>query len=570
MSGNLLTGRVVGNDPNNTVDLIGNVLVNGEPIQGLIIQGNTGATGVAGPIGPTGSDGVAGPTGSQGLQGIQGVAGSNAVSPSGLIWRGTWNATYSYAINDAVGYGSASWFCFTDVTARPIPLTPNDSPDIDTTHWALLAMQGSQGIPGAQGPQGIPGIPGPQGPTGGGEGGSQSQDNIIRYIDADGFDLAEHPFPASAAQIANYINELDDSEKIIDEITIIRIGLKLSVVGEYEDNSYLPIIDWESQYYCIYEIKDIGKGIIPILTSDNIVLIHYQEIRKDHIGLVIANDIEVRLFNNKTLGKYKDGDIIPSAGKGVEEVLNDIAYEYNTPVFEYFQTNYQLVEVGTTFSSMSFYWSLLNNDGLVDTIDIYDNNYDQLLITAPILDYYVDIPYNRVFTYEGDTQSFKGIANNTNPTSSVPSEDNIIRSNYYLAYGGIYATPSDPNDGSANRDYIFNDVKNKMLIETPVDNSSEFQFKIEMDMFYFSMFTIMIPKYSNYSYHIKVWDDINGVDLTSYYINDSIIVKDAGGNDIVYDQYVYSIGIAYNEADGQLYNDTDFTHTITIYGQSGS
>ena len=176
MSGNLLTGRVVGNDPNNTVDLIGNVLVNGKPIlgTGIIIQGGTGATGATG---NDGRIGATGPTGATGPQGIQGVAGYNSVSPSGLIWRGTWNATYSYSINDSVGYGSASWFCYNDVTARPIPLTPNDSPDLDTSHWALLAMQGSQG---PQGPQGIPGLPGPTGPAGS-FGGSSAE-----YLMADG------------------------------------------------------------------------------------------------------------------------------------------------------------------------------------------------------------------------------------------------------------------------------------------------------------------------------------------------------------------------------------------------
>ena len=160
MSGNLLTGRVVGNDPNNTVDLIGNVLVNGLPIgTGTIILGPTGPTGSPGVdgIGTTGATGATGP------QGIQGPPGNNAISPSGLVWRGAWNETYNYSINDSVGYNGASWFAIDNIPARPTPLTPNIPPDVDTSHWALLAMQGSQG---PQGPQGIPGLPGPTGPAG--------------------------------------------------------------------------------------------------------------------------------------------------------------------------------------------------------------------------------------------------------------------------------------------------------------------------------------------------------------------------------------------------------------------
>jgi hypothetical protein len=96
-------------------------------------------TGVQGPIGPqgvTGNDGDAGPIG-----------------PAGLTWQGTWVSGTSYIADDAVGFGGASYFCIL-VTSGII------SPDLDTTHWALLASQGAQGVPGFQGPMG------PQGPAG--------------------------------------------------------------------------------------------------------------------------------------------------------------------------------------------------------------------------------------------------------------------------------------------------------------------------------------------------------------------------------------------------------------------
>ena len=92
-----------------------------------------------------------------GAGGPQGVPGP--VGPAGLTWSGFWSATSSYSINYAVGYGSASWWCISGVTGA----TGNDSPDIDTTHWALLAAQGS---PGGQGGQGEHGLDGPRGLTG--------------------------------------------------------------------------------------------------------------------------------------------------------------------------------------------------------------------------------------------------------------------------------------------------------------------------------------------------------------------------------------------------------------------
>jgi hypothetical protein len=92
----------------------------------------------------------AGPTGAQGPAGPQGVAGP--VGPAGLNWQGSWSASGTYVVDDAVGYGGASWFCID-------PVGPSvTTPDLDPTNWALLASQGS---PGVAGPQGIQGVPGP-------------------------------------------------------------------------------------------------------------------------------------------------------------------------------------------------------------------------------------------------------------------------------------------------------------------------------------------------------------------------------------------------------------------------
>jgi hypothetical protein len=90
--------------------------------------------------------------------GPQGVAGP--VGPGGLTWSGYWLATQSYNVNYAVGYASASWWCIADVVGTSSNLGPN----IDTTHWALLAAQGS---PGPIGPGGTAGLQGARGATGG-------------------------------------------------------------------------------------------------------------------------------------------------------------------------------------------------------------------------------------------------------------------------------------------------------------------------------------------------------------------------------------------------------------------
>jgi hypothetical protein len=92
-----------------------------------------------------------------GAGGPQGPPGP--VGPAGLTWSGAWLATQSYPLNYAVGYGSASWWCISPITGSP----SNPGPDVDTTHWALLAAQGS---PGSQGGTGSQGLQGSQGPIG--------------------------------------------------------------------------------------------------------------------------------------------------------------------------------------------------------------------------------------------------------------------------------------------------------------------------------------------------------------------------------------------------------------------
>lgn len=94
-----------------------------------------------GPIGPQGNNG---PTGPQG-----------PVGPAGLDWQGVWDLDSSYAVNDAVGFNGASYFCILNIDT-----VTNPYPDEDTTHWALLASQGAVGPTGPAGPIG------PAGPQG--------------------------------------------------------------------------------------------------------------------------------------------------------------------------------------------------------------------------------------------------------------------------------------------------------------------------------------------------------------------------------------------------------------------
>ena len=135
------------------INAIGGLLINsnaGTSGQVLVSQGS-GTPPIWSSSVVTGPQGIAGPTGPQGPPG--------PVGPAGLNWQGAWASGTSYVIDDAVGYGGASWFC---ILATSGTTTPN----LDTTHWALLASQGATGATGATGPQGPTGATGATGATG--------------------------------------------------------------------------------------------------------------------------------------------------------------------------------------------------------------------------------------------------------------------------------------------------------------------------------------------------------------------------------------------------------------------
>jgi len=104
---------------------------------------NGGQVGPQGPVGPPGQNGA---QGAQGLQGPQGNPG--AVGAAGLNFRGEWNTSNSYAVDDVVFYLGDSFVCIT-------PIAPGGSAPTNTDpDWTFLAVQGLEGDTGPQGAAG--------------------------------------------------------------------------------------------------------------------------------------------------------------------------------------------------------------------------------------------------------------------------------------------------------------------------------------------------------------------------------------------------------------------------------
>ena len=116
--------------------------------------GATGASGAVGAAGPQGPSGAVGATGATGASGTNGVNGS-----PGLVWRGAWLSSTSYAANDGVSFGGGSYLSLTSGNA-------GQSPGSSPSSWSLLAAAGVAGANGAAGATGVTGATGAQGVTG--------------------------------------------------------------------------------------------------------------------------------------------------------------------------------------------------------------------------------------------------------------------------------------------------------------------------------------------------------------------------------------------------------------------
>jgi hypothetical protein len=129
----------------------------------LATAGATGATGAQGPQGPAGPQGVQGPQGVKGDTGAAGPMGpvGPAGNGSGLGYRGAYDSTVNYAVNDMVVFQGSSYI---SLSTGNVGNTPGLSP----VQWGLVAQAGvgTTGATGPQGPQGATGLTGPQGPVG--------------------------------------------------------------------------------------------------------------------------------------------------------------------------------------------------------------------------------------------------------------------------------------------------------------------------------------------------------------------------------------------------------------------
>lgn len=121
-------------------------------------QGPAGATGATGPKGDTGATGSTGPTGAAGAKGDKGDTGAQGLSGGSTAWRGAWNSSTAYVLDDAVSLNGSSYIAVASNT--------NSSPDTNPSNWQLLAQAGATGATGSAGATGSTGTTGATGSAG--------------------------------------------------------------------------------------------------------------------------------------------------------------------------------------------------------------------------------------------------------------------------------------------------------------------------------------------------------------------------------------------------------------------
>ena len=246
----------------------------------------------------------------------------------------------------------------------------------------------------------------------------------------------------------------------------------------------------------------------------------------------------VVLASGKTLGKYSNGDTILSAGKTFEEVIKDIALEYVSPAFSSFSITGQptTVEVGTTLSgSKTFTWGITLNSGVVPTIDIYDNTASATLLAATPNDGTQAQAINTIqLNANNATQSWKGIANNSNG-ANVESGNFVVTSLFNRFWGAVATLPASSVDGTANRAYA-----NLLTTDVKTNGTNTFTLVTGTTS---NKFIVLLPPSVTIT---NVTDTGNlGLDITSSYILSTITIKDAGGTDRAYNQYLFNPAGAY-------------------------
>jgi hypothetical protein len=255
------------------------------------------------------------------------------------------------------------------------------------------------------------------------------------------------------------------------------------------------------------------------------------------------NDIVVNLPGGKSFGKYTNGQTIPIAGRTPWQIIVEAATEYVQAVFSNFSITGQptIVEVGTTISgAKTFAWHLLLNSSAVAGVDIFDNTGAATLLANTANDDLQSVVVtNRLLNANGATQSFRGVAHDSNTGQpDIYSQNFVITARFLRFFGPGPATPA--NSGQV-RSLPVNSFHSEAGSFTLATGNTQKKFIVALP----PGITILSA----------VDQTALNIDLTNQYVlQGTVNVTDAGGTNRAYNLYEMNIAVPYS---------TNHNHLIT-------
>ena len=202
------------------------------------------------------------------------------------------------------------------------------------------------------------------------------------------------------------------------------------------------------------------------------------------------------------------------------------------PVFTAFSIDGQAttVEVGTTIGAGNkpFSWAITLNSGVVPTIDIYDNTAAATLIAGTPNDGSQSVATGAAaLLNEGQTQSYKGIGNNTSPVGTFDSTNFVITARFLEFYGPTAAASANSADVRALPNSRFTSAGVAFNMNTGTVEK---------------IFEICLPPGKLL---VSVFDATAGFPITGSFVLSNINVDDAGATPHAYNVYRLTNAIPY-------------------------
>lgn len=283
---------------------------------------------------------------------------------------------------------------------------------------------------------------------------------------------------------------------------------------------------------------DNGATVSGTVTQTNAAVNPTDLVRKaEHdASLILTSNILVKLSDNKSVGKYVNGDTVPCVGKTFQEVLLDIATESIDPAATFSVTPSSTYEVGDIIDYTLDPGYTKNDAGDLDSIAFSRSNV--LLTTQTTTDNYIDenravvlgtVSYQMLLGYESGA---------TIPSGTISKSDSVIGA-YRHWYSSVETLPTtgqqirDWGTGSSSFSNTFNlmtGTTNKIMV-IAVPYTKSLVSVIDLDAF--------------------------STDVTDDYVEYSTITKinDAIGVPVSYKVYVMNNASAY---------PTDNRHQVTL------